>query len=181
MSTTERVANLRQTLKTRHGWNARMVSLRTDYYSMGCTVHATIRDLRVSERALRLALSRDVERIDYDHATGEILSGGNTFVDIHYSADCLRQLAEMAGNCVAEAYRKAGPGAGCRIEVPQALLRDAGLPVDTVVHLMRGHTTHDTTAIVEHERCHLGTCDGSDEALKRAGGTLAKWLMEVRL
>lgn len=91
-STKEAAAKIRADLKARKGWTQRDVSIRVEYYSMGSSIHATIRNPAVTEAELRPILLQG-ERIDYDHATGEILSGGNRFVHIHYAKDVSAVLA----------------------------------------------------------------------------------------
>ena len=47
MSTKERAARLRAEYKSR-GWNARKVSVRTEYFSMGSAIHVTVRSAEVN-------------------------------------------------------------------------------------------------------------------------------------
>jgi hypothetical protein len=63
------------------GLNTKDVSVRSNIYSMGSSINVTIK----SEKALSLrkeikAIAENHETIDRDHATGEILCGGNRFV-----------------------------------------------------------------------------------------------------
>lgn len=70
--------NLRAALK-QAGFNTRKVSVRQH----SCTLYVTIRDASVSLTRVK-AIAGAFESIDRDHATGEILCGGNTFVRVEY-------------------------------------------------------------------------------------------------
>jgi hypothetical protein len=74
--------NLRAALK-QAGFNARMVTVR-DRHS---TLYVTIRDASASLTKVK-AIAEPFESVSRDHATGEILSGGNTFLRVEY-ADAL--------------------------------------------------------------------------------------------
>jgi hypothetical protein len=82
--TAEVAKELRQALKTELGLGPREVSVRTDNYSLGSSIDVTIKvpgilKDKVEEIAKRFA------RIQYDHATGEILCGGNRHVHVEYA------------------------------------------------------------------------------------------------
>lgn len=76
----------------RAGFNAKRVSVRHEQYSMGSTMHVTIRDPEIRESQVR-ELVQPAERIDRCEITGEILCGGNRFLDIRYSdeAEAIRR------------------------------------------------------------------------------------------
>ena len=96
-NTTDRAAQIRQALKTRHGWTSRDVSVRADYYSMGSSIHVTIKNADVTLAAVK-AVAEAHESISRCELTGEILSGGNRYVHVSYAraaADVLR--ARMIG------------------------------------------------------------------------------------
>lgn len=88
-STTERAAQIRAELK-RRGVTARQVSVTSDYYSMGSSIRIRIKDARVPSAAVR-AIAEPHESIDRDQF-GEILSGGNRFVDISYESDAMKAI-----------------------------------------------------------------------------------------
>jgi hypothetical protein len=71
--------NLRTALK-QAGFNARMVTVK-DRYSTLCV---TIRDASVSLTKVK-AIVAPFESVSRDHATGEILCGGNTFTRTEYA------------------------------------------------------------------------------------------------
>jgi len=67
------------------GYKTTQVSVRHHHYSMGSTIHVTIRDEAVDHDEVE-RIAKGEERISRDEMTGEILCGGNRFVDIHYSS-----------------------------------------------------------------------------------------------
>lgn len=91
LSTTERAAALRGLLKTRLGLTARDVSVRSDCYSMGSTIHVTIKIPHVQiSRVTEIA--KAFESVSRCAETGEVLSGGNTHVEVEYSDEALLPL-----------------------------------------------------------------------------------------
>lgn len=91
-STTDHAADIRQTLKARYGWTSRDVSVRAESYSMGSSIHVRIKNPAVAIEPVR-AIAMQSEDISRDERTGEILSGGNRFVYVSYTADALTALA----------------------------------------------------------------------------------------
>lgn len=82
MNNTDTVADqLRAALKTA-GYNARKVTVRHEHYSMGSTIHITIRDASVSKAKIE-EIAQSFERVDRDQ-WGDILSGANRFVRVKY-------------------------------------------------------------------------------------------------
>ncbi len=82
MTTTDKATLIRQALKAL-GWNRRHVSVRTS--STG-SLDVTVKDAAVPlHKVEEIAMVH--ESISRCHASGEILSGGNTFVRVSYSAD----------------------------------------------------------------------------------------------
>jgi hypothetical protein len=63
------------------GFNARRVSVRADH----STLRVTVRDASVSLTQVA-AIANAFEVVRRDHASGEILCGGNTFVEVEYDA-----------------------------------------------------------------------------------------------
>lgn len=86
------------------GYNGRKVSVRHDHYSMGSTVHVTIRDHQISRRTIE-AICEPFSSVRRDEQ-GEILSGGNTFVDVAYGKGVL----EVVARPIAEQLAAAGLG-----------------------------------------------------------------------
>ncbi len=84
-TTTDRAAIIRKELKSKHGWTSRDVSVRADYYSMGSSIRVVIKNADVQKDAVK-AIAEAHESIDRD-AYGDILSGGNRYVDVSYNQD----------------------------------------------------------------------------------------------
>lgn len=82
MSAREIGASIRAEFKAKR-WNSRAVSVRVDLYSMGSTVYVTVRKADVPLSTVR-EIAMKHESVRRDH-TGEILSGGNTFVRVDYA------------------------------------------------------------------------------------------------
>jgi hypothetical protein len=72
---------LRKKLKEA-GYNSRKVSVKTDFYSMGSSINATVRDASVDDKIVG-TLCKEAECISYCDSSGEILGGGNTFVKFY--------------------------------------------------------------------------------------------------
>ena len=70
---------LRAALKNA-GFNARRVTVRTRH----STLYVTIRDASASLTRVR-AIAKPFESVSRDQATGEMLQGGNTYVQVEYT------------------------------------------------------------------------------------------------
>lgn len=79
MTDSERVVAIRQALKE-HGYNNRKVGVRYDEYA----IWLTIKDLAIDIKEIE-QLAKGYESYERDEFTGEILSGGNTFVFVNYA------------------------------------------------------------------------------------------------
>lgn len=102
-ATTEQspAARLRAELKAA-GYNARRVSVRSPRGNL----ELTVRDAAVDIEHVA-GIAKKYERIDRDHATGEILCGGNTFVRVSYGDAAERALAaRYAGALLPALVRK---------------------------------------------------------------------------
>ena len=91
MTTTDRAAQIRQTLKGK-GITSRQVSVRADYFSGGSSIDVRIKDANVS-LSLVESIANAHERIDRCHLTHEILSGCNRYVSVSYTSAALDVLA----------------------------------------------------------------------------------------
>ena len=92
--------NTAQTLRAalkEAGFNARKVSVRHERYSMGSSVHVTIRDASVTDIAKVREIAETAESIRRCPITHEILSGGNTYVHVHATDDVRAAWAEQSG------------------------------------------------------------------------------------
>lgn len=83
MTTTEAAAQIRKTLKA-HGWTSRDVSVRSDLYSMGSTIRVLVKSPAVDMATVR-DIAEKFSRVSRCEATGEILNGGNRFVEIDWA------------------------------------------------------------------------------------------------
>lgn len=79
MTDRERLAAIRQALKE-HGYSNRKVGVRYDGYA----IWLTIKDLAIDIKEIE-QLAKGYESYERDEFTGEILSGGNTFVFVNYA------------------------------------------------------------------------------------------------
>jgi len=94
----QKAVEIRSQLKTL-GYGARDVSVRSDHNS----IDITIRRNGLKVKAIR-DIANSAERIDRCEASGEILSGGNTYVFVRFSDDVtdamtklVRSAADAAG------------------------------------------------------------------------------------
>lgn len=93
ISTTERAAMIRAQLKRELGASSRQVSVKSDSFSMGSAIRVLIKDASVSMADVkRIAMAH--ERVDRCSMTGDILSGGNRYINIDYCQAALRPLRE---------------------------------------------------------------------------------------
>lgn len=90
-SAVEAAASIRQALKAKH-ITARQVSVRADQYSMGSTIHVRIKDSTV-RKAVVEEIANAHEIVHRDSSSGEILCGGNRFVDVGYTEEAFAPLA----------------------------------------------------------------------------------------
>ena len=92
MSATDEAKRIRAEYK-RRGWSSRMVSVRSEYFSLGSAVNVTIKsaavDLTVAEE-----IALQSERISRCEITGEILGGGNRYVSVSHSSECRAAMAK---------------------------------------------------------------------------------------
>lgn len=79
MTDSERIATIRKALKE-HGYNNRKVSVRYDGYAIWLTIKNLAIDIKEVEQ-----FAQGYESYERDEFTGEILSGGNTFVFVDYA------------------------------------------------------------------------------------------------
>lgn len=77
MTDSERLAAIRQAPKE-HGYSNRKVGVRYDGYA----IWLTIKDLAIDIKEIE-QLAKGYESYERDEFTGEILSGGNTFVFVN--------------------------------------------------------------------------------------------------
>lgn len=96
MPYTDPCKTIREELRRRHGWTSRQVSVRNDRGSIRCTIKAPgVQLAAVKEIASQHEVIHRCER------TGEILSGGNTYVSVSFDWE-LTHLLDKAISAWAE-------------------------------------------------------------------------------
>lgn len=106
VSIAEDAARVRALYKKR-GWGRNEISVRAQSYSMGSSLHVRIKSPSVDfAEAERIA--RSAESIDRDQF-GEILSGGNRFVEIGYTRECEQIIARRVLGALEEALAQNAP------------------------------------------------------------------------
>lgn len=89
MTPRKRAAIVRTELKRWHGWNSRDVSVTCSATSLAVTIKSVDVDPKVVAE-----IANQQKRIRYDERTGEILGGGNFFVDVATTRAVKQQLAQ---------------------------------------------------------------------------------------
>jgi len=84
------------------------VSVYNKGYSLGSTVYVTIKRVEVPLTVVE-RIANQHENVRRDEATGEILGGGNCFVDVRYAEEALDPLAARINAQFAEGRRRFGP------------------------------------------------------------------------
>ena len=73
---------IRKALKQKLGYNSRQVSVKTHSYSGGSTTYVTLKQQGLDKKGI-YEIASSFSRVRYDELTGEYLSGGNQFVEVH--------------------------------------------------------------------------------------------------
>lgn len=105
MTVTERTAAIRAALKER-GYTSRQVSVKASRASLCSSIDIQIKDASVS-RNLVEAIAEPYESISRCSITGDILSGGNTYLHVSYSKEAQDILTAQYRVVVADAAMKA--------------------------------------------------------------------------
>ena len=94
-------ARIRKTRKSAKIANARQVSVKAKSYSMGSSLTISINDHTVDIKEVRTIAqsSEHVRRCDY---SGEILSGGNRYLTVSYSAEAAEAFAALHADAIAK-------------------------------------------------------------------------------
>jgi hypothetical protein len=90
------------------GYGKADVSVHNDSYSMGSTVYVKIKRPEISLSKVE-SLAEPFARVDRDSQTGEILGGGNCFVDVAYADGALDAAAARIEEQVAAGRTHFGP------------------------------------------------------------------------
>ena len=128
-TTTDHAATIRAALK-KAGYSGRDVSVRADYYSMGSAIRIRIKNARVPVSLVKL-IAEPAEDISRDQ-WGEILAGGNRYVDIGYDSEAREALAAPYLEAVKAALAQLKPGDD------SSLIPVEGVP-NALVGLSQGH------------------------------------------
>jgi hypothetical protein len=99
---------LRKAYKAK-GWTARDISVRSDLYSMGSSIRIRVKSARVNVNEAR-EMAEECESVRRCEYTGEILSGGNRYVDF--------SVEEQARVEIGAPYRAAAAAAIARVQAP---------------------------------------------------------------
>lgn len=93
-SSTKRPADILREQFKAAGFNARQVSIRHEYYSLGSSITVTVRDVRLP---LKLAkrIAEGQERIHRCEYSGEILGGCNRYVEVRHDEATATLLANL--------------------------------------------------------------------------------------
>ena len=73
---------IRKALKQKLGYNSRQVSVKTHNYSGGSTTYVSIKQQGLDKKAI-YEIASGFSSVRYDELTGQYLSGGNQFVEVH--------------------------------------------------------------------------------------------------
>lgn len=90
------------------GYGKADVSVHNDSYSMGSTVYVKIKRPEISLSKVE-SIAESFARVDRDSQTGEILGGGNCFVDVAYADGALDAAAARIAEQVAAGRTHFGP------------------------------------------------------------------------
>lgn len=80
-TTTEAAAEVRALFK-KQGWSPRQIGVRADYFSLGSALRITLKDGSIPIHKVK-EIAQGKEHIRRCEFSGEILGGGNRYVDIH--------------------------------------------------------------------------------------------------
>lgn len=161
----ESAKRIREEIKERFGLNSRQVSVQSDAISISVKVKdpdAPIKEIR--------KIAKKYESIDYDHATGEILSGGNLYVSTVASREVHQAWRERYHEAVEKAldelaktepgyHVKIAEGGGFRISV------DRQRPYIVQIWNESGHVADSYIDNAERDTCsHIGASIASGKA-----------------
>lgn len=102
ISAKDKAKLIRKELKNK-GITSKQVSVRTDNSCLDSSITCTIKDLSVPKELVE-KIARRQEHLYRDHYSGEILSGGNTFIFVNFDWEILDKAKEEF-RCLAEAIK----------------------------------------------------------------------------
>ena len=92
MTNKERSAAIRAEIK-KLGYNSKQVSVRSRICGYSDETRIEVKDLSCDIKAIEKACMK-FESIDYDQYSGEILSGGNTYIFVQYDHAAISKATE---------------------------------------------------------------------------------------
>ncbi len=92
MTTAAEAAKALRTALKAHGIKSTQVSVRSDSYSMGSSITVVVKDLSVDFRLVK-KLAEEHSKIRRCEVSGDILGGGNRYVDVGFDETALRAYA----------------------------------------------------------------------------------------
>ena len=117
----------------KNGYNRNKCSVRYRSLTMDRAIVITIYDLNIAQETIEKIVKK-FEHLSYDAGTGEILTGGNTYIDINYDG---KQMGKITGtkeyrNLVQALENNAGKwlqlGSDLRIKLPAGYHGGYGSP-----------------------------------------------------
>lgn len=73
-----------------NGIDIKNISIRHSYFGYSDGFDVTIKDININRKKVEHLLNK-YESIDRDERTGEILAGGNTYIDVYYDYDSIQE------------------------------------------------------------------------------------------
>lgn len=104
MTTTEKTKIIREELK-KLGWSNRQVSVKADSCGYSSSIRCTIKDLSVNKEKVEEICNQFV-KIDRDEMSGEILCGANTYVDVKWDWELIKNEQQKKLPQAKEIYSK---------------------------------------------------------------------------
>lgn len=107
-----------------HGYNRNKVSVS----KKGNAYYCTIKDIQIEQKTIE-DLVKQFESISYDQYSGEILSGGNTYVFVEYDYKLINSINDKYKNKALEAVKNALRNLGHYVPVGDGL--EICYPIDS--------------------------------------------------
>lgn len=85
-------SDLKKYLKE-NGIDTKNISIRHSYFGYSDGFNVTIKDININRKKVEHLLNK-FESIDRDERTGEILAGGNTYIDVYYDYESIQEKLE---------------------------------------------------------------------------------------
>ncbi len=117
MGATEKAKDIRTELKKRYGWTGKQVSVKSDHYSLGSSINVRIKDPAVWIKQVE-DIAESKEEVRRDEWTGEILGGGNLYVNVNYEHAALKVRAARYLADVQEVAGQLEAGTSSLLRIP---------------------------------------------------------------